>query len=108
MMIIIIIITVITQLNSKHLSLNIPHHTIPYELCRCEVKDVHGLPSFVLTHYEESDTAFYALFALKKMLLIAAFSKENSAISLKEGFSVFKVFTTATRNLRVIKTQFSI
>ena len=35
------------------------------------------------------------------MLLTYAFSKENSAISLEEWVLVFKVFTTATRRLRV-------
>ena len=35
------------------------------------------------------------------MLLISAFSKENSAISLEEFVLVFTVFTTATRTLRV-------
>ena len=35
------------------------------------------------------------------MLLVSAFSKENSPISLKEWVLVFKVFTTATRKLGV-------
>ena len=35
------------------------------------------------------------------MLLPSAFSKENSAISLDEWVLVFKVFTTASRKLRV-------
>ena len=35
------------------------------------------------------------------MLLTSAFSKENSAISLEEWVLVLKVFTTATRRLRV-------
>ena len=35
------------------------------------------------------------------MLLTSAFSKENSAIYLEEWVLVFKVFTTATRKLRV-------
>ena len=35
------------------------------------------------------------------MLLTSAFSKENSAVSLEEWVLVFKVFTTATRKLRV-------
>ena len=35
------------------------------------------------------------------MLLTSAFSKENSAISLEEWVLVFKVFTLATRKLRV-------
>ena len=35
------------------------------------------------------------------MLLTSAFSKQNSAISLKECVSVFEMFNTATRKLRV-------
>ena len=35
------------------------------------------------------------------MLLTTAFSKENSAITLEVWVLVFKVFTTATRKLRV-------
>ena len=29
--------------NVLTLSLNVLYHTIPHKLCRCEVKDVHGL-----------------------------------------------------------------
>ena len=35
------------------------------------------------------------------MLLTSIFSKQNSAISLKKCVLVFKVFTTATRMLKV-------
>ena len=35
------------------------------------------------------------------MLITSAFTKENSAICLEEWVLVFKVFTTATRRLRV-------
>ena len=35
------------------LTLDVLYHTIPHELCRCEVKDVHGLQSFVSTHSEK-------------------------------------------------------
>ena len=35
------------------LTLNVLYHTIPRELCRCEVKDVHGLQSFVSTQSDK-------------------------------------------------------
>ena len=73
---------------------------IPHELCRCEVKDVHDLQSFVVTHSEESDSLLFIL-CLQQMLLTSAFLKDNSAISLEEWVLVFKVFTTATRKLRI-------
>ena len=57
------------------------YHTIPHELCRCEVKDVHGLQSFVSTHCEESDSLLFILCLQEQMLLTSAFSTENSAIS---------------------------
>ena len=56
------------------LTLNVVYHTIPHELCRCEVKDVHSLQSFVLTHSEESDTLLFILSLLYHMLLTSAFS----------------------------------
>ena len=35
------------------LTLNDLYHIIPHELCRCQVKDVHALQSFVLIQCEE-------------------------------------------------------
>ena len=43
------------------LTLNVLYHTIPHELCGCEVKDVHGLQSFVSSHSEDSDSALFIL-----------------------------------------------
>ena len=43
------------------LTLHVLYHTIPHELCRCQVKDVHGLQSFVSTHSEESDSSLFIL-----------------------------------------------
>ena len=43
------------------LTLNILNNTIPHQLCRCEVKDVHGLQSFVYTHDEESHSMLFTL-----------------------------------------------
>ena len=51
-------------LEHDFLTLNILHHTIPHQLCGCEVKDVHGLQSFVLTHSEESDSMLFTLCAI--------------------------------------------
>ena len=42
--------------DASDLTLNVQNHTIPHELCRCQVKDVNGLQSFVLTHSEEKDS----------------------------------------------------
>ena len=83
------------------LTLQALHHTIPHQLCGCEVKDVHGLQSFVSTHSEEGDRLLFILCLQQQMLLTSAFSKQNSAISLEEWVLVFKVFTTDTRQLRV-------
>ena len=38
---------------------NVIYQAIPHELCRCEVKDVHGLQSFVSTHSEESGSLLF-------------------------------------------------
>ena len=43
------------------LTLDVLYHTIPHQLCRCEVKDVHGLQSFVSTRSEESDSLLFIL-----------------------------------------------
>ena len=43
------------------LTLDVLYHTIPHELCRYEVKDVHGLQSFVSTRSEESDSMLFTL-----------------------------------------------
>ena len=56
------IITIIITIIEKHfLTLNVLYHTIPHELCRREMKDVHSLQSFVLTHSEESDSLIFIL-----------------------------------------------
>ena len=83
------------------LTINVQYHTIPHELCRCQVKDVHGLQSFVSTHSEESDSLIFILCLQLQMLLTSAFSKENSAISSEECVLVFKLLTPATRRLTV-------
>ena len=48
------------------LALNVLYYTIPHELCMCEVKDVHGLQSFITTHSEESDSLLFILFVNNK------------------------------------------
>ena len=63
--------------------------------------DVHGLQSFVSTRSEESESLPFILCLKKQMLLTSAFPKENSVPFLEEWVLVFKVFTTATRKLRV-------
>ena len=70
-------------------------------LCRLVVKDVHDLQSLVSTHSEESDSVPFILCLKYQMLFTCAFSKQNSVISLEECVLVFKVFTTATRKLKV-------
>ena len=47
------------RLWSRELTLNVLCHTIPHKLCSWEVKDVHGLQSFVSTHSEESDSLLF-------------------------------------------------
>ena len=65
------------------------------------MKDVHGLQSFVLTQSEESDSVFFIFCLQWQMRLASAFSKEISAISVEEWVLVFKVFTTATRRVKI-------
>ena len=74
-----------------------PHHST---LCGCEVKDVHGLHSFVLTHSEEGDSVLFILCLQQQMLLASALTKQHSVISLQEWVLVLELFTTATRKLR--------
>ena len=83
------------------LTLHVLYHTIPHELCRCQVKDVHSLQSFTSTWFEESDSVLFILWLQWQILLTSTFSKENSAISLEEWVLVFEVFTSATGKLRV-------
>ena len=81
------------------LTFNVLYHTIPHKLCRCEVKDVHGLQSFVSTHSgKKSDIVLFTLSWQQQMLLTSAFSKQNSVISLEEWVLALKLFTTATRS----------
>ena len=49
------------SLQSMLLTLHVLYHTISHQLCQCEVKDVHGLQSFVSTHSEESDSLLFIL-----------------------------------------------
>ena len=44
-----------------YLTLKVLYHTIPHELCRCEVKDVHSLQGIVSAHSEESDSLLFIL-----------------------------------------------
>ena len=44
-------------INGSALTLNVLYHTIPHELCKCQVKDVHGLQSFFLTHSKVTKVA---------------------------------------------------
>ena len=67
-------------------------------MCRFEMKDVHSLQSFFTTH---SQVCFSSSVCSSKCFLTSAFFKENSAIWLEEWVLVFKLFTTATRRLRV-------
>ena len=86
-------------------TLNVLYHTFPRELCRCEVKDVHCLQSFISTHCEESHSLLFILCLQYQMLSTSAFLKENSTISLEEWVSVFKVFTIAARKLTIKQTN---
>ena len=63
---------------------------------------MHGLQTFIWTHSKGYDSLLFILCLQEQMLLTSAFSKENSAISLEESVLVFRVFTTATRNLIII------
>ena len=82
--------------DTRGLRLNVLYHTIPHELCTCEVKDVHRSQGFALTHSEESDSLLFILCVQYQMLQTSGFSKENSATSLEECVLVLKVFITAT------------
>ena len=84
----------------QRLTLNVLYHTIPHKLCRCEMKDVHSLQSFISTHSEESDSLLFVLCLHLQILVTSAILKENSAISLEERVLVFTVFTIATRKLK--------
>ena len=59
------------------LTVNVLYHTIPHELCRYEMKDVHDLQSFILTHSEESDSLLFILCLQLQLLLISAFFKRK-------------------------------
>ena len=83
------------------LTLNVLYHNTPHQLCRCEVKDVHGLQSSVSTHSEKRDSVLFTLSLQQQLLLTSALSKQNSVISLEEWDLVLKLFTTATRKFRV-------
>ena len=82
-------------------TLNVLYHTTPHQLCGCEVKDVHGLQSFISTQSEKSGNVLFILCLRQHILFTSAFSKLNSVISLEEWVLLFKLFTTATRKLRV-------
>ena len=43
---------------------NVLHYTVPHKLCKCEVKDVYSLQSFISTHSEESESAFHLLYTI--------------------------------------------
>ena len=43
------------------LTLNVLCRAIPHQLCRCQVKDVHDLNSFISTDFEESDSVLFIL-----------------------------------------------
>ena len=53
----------------QSLALNVLYYTSPHQLCRWEVKDVHGLQSF-LTHSEERDSLFFIICMQEQMLLL--------------------------------------
>ena len=72
------------QTPSPGLTLKVLYHTIPHQLCRCEVKDVHCLQSFVSTHSEENDSLFFhPLFAVTDAFNVGIFER---------GFSLFFLF----------------
>ena len=75
------------------LTLNVLYHTIPYQLCGCEVKDVHGLQSFVSTHSEESDSWLFILCLQQQMFLSSAFSKQNFKITPAEFSPLYIICT---------------
>ena len=63
--------------------INVLHHTIPYKLCRFEMKDMHGLQRFSSTDSDESENLLF-MFCLKKkkrnFLITFYCSEQNSAI----------------------------
>ena len=62
---------------SISLTLNLLYHTTPRKLCRCEVRDVHSLQSFVSTHSEENESLlFNLLFAITYAFNISSFETE--------------------------------
>ena len=70
------------------------------------MKDVHGLQCFLSTQSEKSGSVLFILCLQQQILLRSAFSKQNSVISLEEWVLVLKLFTTATRKLRVNALRF--
>ena len=40
---ILVLLECLLEADKRLLTLNFLYHTFPHELCRCEVKDVHGL-----------------------------------------------------------------
>ena len=89
------------QLYINVLTLNVLYHTIPHDLCGCEVNDVHGLQNFVSTHYDGSGSVLFILCLQQQRPLTSAFSKQISVICVEEWVLVCKLFTTATKKLRV-------
>ena len=58
------------------MTLTVLYHTIPHKLCGCEVKDVHGLHSFVSTQSEEKGQfVFHPLFAVAKAFYVCIFER---------------------------------
>ena len=49
------------SLDSISLTLDVLFHTIPHKLCRCQVKDVNGLQSFVTKNSEGGDSLLFIL-----------------------------------------------
>ena len=78
--------------HAGNLTLNVLYHTIPHELCRCEVKDVHSLQSYVFdTFWRKWQSAFHPLFAITNALNIWIFKTEFSHFFRGVGLGVESV-----------------
>ena len=65
------------------------YHTIPHQLCRCEVKMCMAYRASFQHILKKVAVCFHPLFAVTNAFNSYAFSKENSAISLEEWVLVY-------------------
>ena len=80
-----IIASVKVKVHALDLTLNVVYHTIPHKLCRCEVKNMHGLQSFVS---QESGSCFSSHLQYKKKFNICIFEREFSHFFRVVGLGV--------------------